>query len=327
MQHYQARRYTRPSSEAQPMMLLYRCRRGVGLAALAGSLSASALAAGQAQQTESADSITVVGQRLSPEEARSRAIAFVRETGVAAGTRPMARWKEPVCPRALGLSPAHARIVEAKLRKVAEAANIRVAREPCRTNIAVSFAADAGTVVRTIQASSPGRLAEVPSSARAALLRGPAPIRWWYTTELRSRDGVGTSADAPLWAFVEGDGKVTNLPGDGTSLAHYSSSIVSTQVVRVLKSATVIVDVNLAEGLPLDAVTSYAALVAFAEIRNHDAAPPSSILGLLAKDGPRDLTDWDMTFLRALYRLPLDREARAQRGLLVRQLLPAGPAR
>jgi hypothetical protein len=35
----------------------------------------------------------------------------------------------------------------------------------------------------------------------------------------------------------------------------------------------------------------------------------------------RGLTDWDMAFLRGLYRLPLDRQARRHRGILVREMV------
>jgi hypothetical protein len=33
------------------------------------------------------------------------------------------------------------------------------------------------------------------------------------------------------------------------------------------------------------------------------------------------LTDWDMAFLRSLYQIPLDRNARRHRGMLVRDMV------
>ena len=91
----------------------------------------------------------------------------------------------------------------------------------------------------------------------------------------------------------------------------------------MLRSATVVVDVTRTDGLPLAAVASYAAMVAFAELRP-GAAPPGSVLGLFAgAPVERDPTAWDLAFLRALYRLPLDRTARRQRGLLVSDLVTA----
>jgi hypothetical protein len=104
--------------------------------------------------------------------------------------------------------------------------------------------------------------------------------------------------------------------------------LVSTQVGRVLIAASVVVDVNRMERMPLEAVASYAAMVAFAEIRDSSFATRGSVLSMFGAqpDAPRNLTDWDMAFLRALYRLPLDRDARQHRGLLVRDLLAAANA-
>ena len=96
-------------------------------------------------------------------------------------------------------------------------------------------------------------------------------------------------------------------------------------MIRVLRAATVVVDVNRAEGMPLDSVIDLAALVGLAEIRPGAEPPPNSILALYAPDGPKQLTQLDLNFLRAIYRLPLDRTAIAHRGRLVKGLVnPAG---
>ena len=71
----------------------------------------------------------------------------------------------------------------------------------------------------------------------------------------------------------------------------------------------------------LGGVGPYAALVAFAEIRNLDATPEGSILGMFESSTPtRGLMPQDTAFLRALYRIPLDREAMRHRGQLVHEI-------
>lgn len=309
-----------------------RSARIIGGAALAAAF-VGALAAAHASPTAvpepgAEDPIVVTGTPLSPDEIRRRAEEFVLGTGVASGHTAAARWGEPVCPRVLGLGADQARAVEAKMRTIAEAAGIRAAGERCQTNIAVIFAPDAGAVVREIDRRSARRLAEVPAGARKALLTGPAPVRWWYSTDTRSRHGMGGRGNPPV--FAQGDGD-SNSEGGGSmlsagipSIQHYDSSKISTQAHRVLTSATVIVDADDATGIPLDAIASYAAFVAFAEIRAGDFAPPGSILGLFAgPSGSRELTDQDRVFLRTLYRMPLDRGARHHRGTLVRELIGA----
>jgi hypothetical protein len=272
------------------------------------------------------ESIVVTGTKMSREEVQRRAAEFVRSTGVARGHQSVARWVEPVCPRVIGLAEAHAKVVESKLRAIAESAEIRVAKAPCKTNIAVIFTPDAGAVMRTIAAKSPRRFAEVPTAARDALVEGAAPVRWWYSSDTRSRHGMrGRNNPAP---FAQGDGDSHSegggsmLPANIPGIQHYDSSMISTQAVRVLTSATVVVDVSRIDKLPLDAVAAYAAFVAFAEVRAGDEMPPGSILGLFGPGaGTREVTEWDLAFLRALYRLPLDREAPYHRGFLVRELV------
>jgi hypothetical protein len=300
--------------------------RTIGRIACAVALGWVPVAGTQASQTrppaDADDAIVVTGTQLTPEEARRQAVDFVRATGVAPGMQQAARWADPVCPRVLGLQGEYARIVETRMRRIAEEAGVAVARQPCDTNIAVSFVGDAGAMVRRIAQRSPRRLAEVPVTDRDTLIEGVAPIRWWYSTDLTTRDGMAARAVPNGFTGGEGaEGGGSMLPANVPITLQYNSSIISTQGVRVLTTATVIVDVDAVEGMTLDAVTDYVAMVAFAEIRARVPAPAGSVLALFEPEAPTaGLTDRDRTFLSALYRLPLDRRAHSQRGFLVREL-------
>ena len=84
------------------------------------------------------------------------------------------------------------------------------------------------------------------------------------------------------------------------------------QVVRVPAGETV---------QSLVAKYQQSGMVAFAEMSASDP-PPDSILRLFQPDSiESSLTDWDMAFLKSLYRMPLDRRSRIQRGHLVEALL------
>ena len=296
-------------------------------ALLAAGFGGIALAAAHASVPDGVpqDSIVVTGTQMSREEAERRAVEFVRGTGVARGHQSVARWVDPVCPRVIGLADKHAQLVEAKLRAIAEAADIKAARAPCKTNVVVTFTPDAGSVLRAVSAKSPRQLIEVPNDAREALMTGTAPVRWWYTSDTRSRHGMrGRANPAPWTKGDDAEGGGSMIPGGIPTIQHYDSSMISTQAVRVLSSASVVIDVSRIDRLPLDSVAAYAAFVAFAEVRAGDEMPPGSILGLFdAAGAPREMTEWDLAFLRALYRLPLDREAPYHRGFLVRELVAA----
>ena len=136
---------------------------------------------------------------------------------------------------------------------------------------------------------------------------------------MRTKDGMRDMGnEVPPSARLDGPGGV---PLAGDVHQQYRSSLASTQMIRVLRAATIVVDVNKAEGTPLDSVIDLAALVGLAEIRPGAEPPPNSILALYERDGPKQLTQLDLNFLTALYRLPLDRTAIAHRGLLVKGIV------
>jgi hypothetical protein len=298
------------------------------LAAIAFSL---VLVAAQAPSDSPDQSITV-GAILPEKAARDLAVDFVRATGVASGETPAARWVAPICPEVLGLEDIGKRAAEAKIRRVAAAVGAEVAPEGCRRNIVVSFTSDGAGLARKVVDRESRRVANLSPRARSAVLTGSAPIRWLYTAETRDRNGGAetTSGNAAQSgpATHAGSGAGSSIGGDMPTLMHYESSVLSTLTNRVLTSAIVIVDTDEAMGRRLDTLAAYAALVALAEIRNADAAPAGSILTLFESSAPpRDLTAQDLGFLRALYRLPLDRQAMQHRGQLVHGITGALTAR
>lgn len=272
-----------------------------------------------ATSTDPDDEIVVTGKALSPAEARRQAAEFVDRVGVATGQVPAARFLDPVCPRVFGLDPVRTGQVERRLRAHAAAVGARVGRPGCTGNLAVIFTADAGSMVRRIARDSHARLGEVSSADRQALLTGAAPVRWWYDTEARGKDGQ-REIGMPFLAGGTGEGGAPNVPGGGTFL-QYRSSLISTLSVRAIRSATVVVDVERGSGVPLKAVGDYAAMVGLAEVRQRTALP-GSILALFDRRQPvRELTDRDRAFLRGLYTMPLDRLARQHRQMLVARMI------
>lgn len=299
-----------------------RLRSVLAFSAAAG-LAAPGFAAEPQQPTSAGDTIVVTGTAADREAERKKALDFVRKTGVARGQKPAARWDSPVCPKAIGIAPVYARLVEARVRAIAGTIGAELAKTPCRTNIAVTFATDAGAVVRKIVSRSPGRIAEVPMNLRYGLKSGDAPVRWWYSTETLDRNGMPAFDGAPPWSGgnAEGGGSVLPTTGSG-SFTSAGSSLISTRQMRALRSATIVIDLTRAEGVPLDAVASYAAIVGLAEMAVLAPPPEDSILSLFERDdASRTPTDEDLALLRALYTLPLDREARQHRGLLTRSLV------
>ena len=276
------------------------------------------------------ETIVVRGTRLDPDQARQRAVDFVKRTGVAHGQQQVARWVVPVCVKVIGLSTPQTARVEDLMLRIAREANVPVARLGCEPNLTVSFAPDARQVVRLVHSRKPRQFDEMSRAEKEQLLNGEAPVRWWYATQMLDRDGVKANNISAPWLSgggmeAQGQGaSPVSLPlNDGvTATQQYNSgSHVRTPTVRSLYGATVVVDAPKAGDTPIDAIAAYAAMVAFAEM-NATAPPPDSILSLFQPNSAEtSLTDWDLAFLKSLYRMPLDRRSRIQRGHLVEALL------
>ena len=285
-----------------------------------------------AQQT-GRDPILVEGERLTPAIARERATAFVRATGVAESETPAARWTNPVCPRVLGLTPEGARSAENTIRAIATQVGAEVAPEGCDSNIVVMFTANAAGVVREIDRRDPRRLTELSPDERRTLLESAAPIRWWHTSEMRDTSGNNgrsdTTSAAQMTSSVRGPGATagSDLTSGVPTTMRYSNSVISTFATRNLLSATVVIDQDAVMGRRLSTLAAYAALVALAEIQPLDTPPQGSILSMFGSAAaPTRLTDQDVGFLRTLYRMPLDRQARYHRGTLVSGMISATSA-
>ncbi len=245
----------------------------------------------------SPDDIIVEGERLTREEAKKRASAFVRTLGVAPGIYAqdsVARWKIKLCPRALGLSDEHAALVEGWFRDTARGAGAPVANGKCDTNVLLLFVDDGANFIKLFKTRYPGQFADMSGPDIRDLVELEKPVRWWYSVR---RTGGGLSLIGP-------------------------------QTLRSIDGATIVIDVNDAEGATLRAVTDYAAFVALSGIRIRAEAQPQSILGLFDdRQGRRELTPWDKRFLTELYAMPHERKGRYQRGRLVGALVKADDAK
>lgn len=292
-------------------------------------LIASASSAFSTQPQEG--TIVVRGTRVDPAEARERAVEFIKRAGVAKGQKQVARWVVPVCIKVIGVEDGQASRIEQSMLEIAAAAKIDIAGPGCEPNITVSFTADPRQVVRHIKARKPQQFRELSFADRERILTGDAPVRWWYATQMLDRDGVKSNNISPGWvgAGVNPNAPATTDPitvggvGETISTQQYNSgSNVRAPTLRSLYGATVVVDAAQAGNTSVDAIADYAAMVAFAEMDASDPPPPDSILGLFQPNSiETSLTDWDLAFLKSLYRMPLDRRARIQRGHLVEALL------
>lgn len=269
---------------------------------------------------QSASDIVVTGQRLSKEEVREQARSFVRGVSATPVSGQFARWREPICAKTIGLAPDNAALVTEKIREIARAANMRLAKPKCVTNLLIVFTDNADRDVAALRKQGGGRVFGKYDPVETRLLaEGGRPVRWWYKTAIEGRYGHQPSGTpgALLGAQIEGagGGQGINSNGEAAAVDGYSSSLVGTHIRAKIEQATFIVDANAASGRTLKSVAAYAALVTLARIRMDGAiAAEDSILRLFSLDEPKptDLTARDRVFLAALYQVPANRDARQQ---------------
>lgn len=268
-------------------------------------------------QDASGPSIIVTGKPLTKAELREKSETFVRAAAVLPDDGQFARRFDPVCPSVSGVDAQIAKQVGGKIREVAQKAGIAVAGANCRTNILVNFTDDVDNFFVQSRKIRPGLLSGLRPYERTTLFESKAPIRWFYTTAAMVN---GTKAGLQLTTgsanpLTEGD----LPPANRGSLRYTSSSLIQTNIAVNLTSTVVVVDVNAASGSLLDSVAAYAAMVSLAQIQlDGDYAAYPSILamyrnGKALDEAPRDLTEWDYAYLRGLYTMPSNREARVQR--------------
>ncbi len=271
-----------------------------------------------------AGDIVVTGKAQTPQEERKELRDYVRKTGVAKGETQAARWIDRVCPRVYGVPAAVAEQVVARVRAVAEDAGIKTAKPNCEANIAITFVDDGAGFARIIQKKSRRHISSVSLRDKEELFASDAPVRWWYGLGATDRDGVGGASSAPalLGGGEGGVSVISGIAGNAPITSGNQPSIIGTNAIRTISTATVVIDVNRASGTPLDAVADYAAFVALAEIDPPKIAPQQSVLTLFA-GGSGGLTARDRDFLTALYKIALNREAYQQRARLTGKLVKA----
>ena len=154
---------------------------------------------------------------------------------------------------------------------------------------------------------------EIVASARPAasgsVAASDAPVRWWHIS-------LPVSVDTgELAARVAG--------GEPPSIASRNVSRMRSPLRYDLNSATVVIDMTRADGVSLTALIDYVAMVVLAQVDpRSDYSDQPTVLNLF-KDphGVVSMTDWDMSYLHALYEAEPDRaSSRAQEAAVAERL-------
>lgn len=278
--------------------------------------------------------ITVIAPRPDPEKTAEVARAYAERVLPEPKYGQLARWRAPVCVKVTGVDPVYAPRIEGRIQAVARAAEIPLAEAGCQPNLLVIFTPDARKTVEVIVTRKPRTLRRLTNEERRTIREAPLPVRWWYTIGPTDRNGIpAVPNSAALGAAQSSQGGVSLLEAiplnsETVMTDSYNGSLIDTNLIASVTGAVAVVDVPLATGVSLDALSEYLALVTLAPTKLPPTSPGvPSILDLFRADTenapPETLSRWDSAFLVGLYESVGSRRASWQRGQIVEHLKTA----
>jgi hypothetical protein len=213
-----------------------------------------------------------------------------------------ARFEQPICALALGMSAPFARSVERRIGDIAREVGLKVAGAGCRANLTVVVADDGVGVVRAIQRKMPNLLMSLTGAELTRLKAAGGPVWSWYDYDQKRRDG------GPVEHIALLDG---NPPRPLSPHAYIARNVEMSRLTSPIRLdmmlAFVVVDRRSVDGLTVRQLADAAAMMGLSMI-NYQAVPQlahPSALQLLAARSSRDridgLTDFDRAYLATLY--------------------------
>lgn len=247
--------------------------------------------------------IIVEGQRNWDEKAER----FVDALTPATARGQIARFEAPVCPLVAGLSGPRNRLIAERIRNVAGAVGIPIAKPGCDATILLFVVADKADFLRRLQKEEPDYFpAEGGLQQLRRMVRDPSPAAAWRFEGLFRSDGREMPKDFTTGYYVQ-----RNTTESPSRLAPLGRRGFITSVIVVQASAL--------EGLTTTQLADYAAMRAFVRTDPYQVRDLTAATILNAIDTPMgapvplSLTEWDFGFLKAFYASGKNRYASYQR--------------
>lgn len=270
----------------------------IGLAPAAGQ-TAPAAATASADQADKAAGNPDIVVRARRQVERKQALKFVRQASAPIGGQ-LARFNGDVCPAAVGFSDAIAAVIVERMRAVATAAGVSVAKPGCGANIVLIATEDGSALIRDFERRQMALVAGVPPIDLRAQIASHGPVRGWVTTAVENEYG-----DKP---YVP--------PGlDPPVLQVYSASIMNPPTQQAIQVSVLVVDMPALVGKSTTQIADYAAMRTLARTRPVAGnGPVGSILSLFDTKAtpPAAMSEADLAYLHTLYRLAGNRTDRFQ---------------
>jgi len=265
---------------------------GLSAGAVSAQEAAAPPPAPQARPSAQLDDVVVEGRQL---EAMVR--GFVTDVSRPANNRGLARWNRPICVGAVNLRTEIARYVVDRISDVARELEVEAGEPGCRPNVLIVAAVDGAGLAAALVEDRPRNFdlrhngTDAGTRAFRNFRTGDQPVRWWQ---------ISMPIDS------ETGERAVRLPGDPAppQIHVFAASRLRTQIRDDMVRSVIIVDVDRLGGANLVQLADYLTLVALAQVdAEADTAAYPTILNLFTDpaSAPAGLTDWDRSYLTALY--------------------------
>lgn len=265
---------------------------GLSAGAVSAQEAAAPPPAPQARPSAQLDDVVVEGRQL---EAMVR--SFVTDVSQPANNRGLARWNRPICVGAVNLRTEIARYVVDRISDVARELEVEAGEPGCRPNVLIVAAVDGAGLAAALVEDRPRNFdlrhngTDAGTRAFRNFRTGDQPVRWWQ---------ISMPIDS------ETGERAVRLPGDPAppQIHVFAASRLRTQIRDDMVRSVIIVDVDRLGGANLVQLADYLTLVALAQVdAEADTAAYPTILNLFTDpaSAPAGLTDWDRSYLTALY--------------------------
>jgi hypothetical protein len=272
-----------------------------------------------AESIRADEQVIVRGQRLSELEFDLRIYIkdFIEEVAAPARTRGYARWQRGVCIGVHNLAATGAQYIIDRISSLALDVGLEPGEPGCSPQVNIVFVTNGRETAAALVESEPRFFRPALGNAGMDLgfegldefTQSDKAVRWWH---------ISMPVDART------GGSVMRFPGQPPPV------ILKTGVSRLydgirdeLRSVLIIVDSTKLAGSTWQQLSDYLALVSLAQISPWtNPAGFDSILNLFSNPAAYSgLTDWDVSYLHALYAFDQERDARMQRNLIVSEIM------
>jgi len=237
--------------------------------------------------------------------------SFVVEVAEPAKRRGLARWNRPICVGSVNLQTQVGQYIVDRVSDVARELEVEAGEPGCRPNVLIVGTVDGAALASALVEDRPRNfdLRHNGTDAGTRAFRGfrtdDRPVRWWQ---------ISMPIDS------ETGQRAVRLPGDPSPpvIHGFAASRLRTQIRDDMVRAVIIIVVDRLDGANLVQLGDYVAMVSLAQIDPEaETAGYDTVLNLFADpaSGPDGLTDWDMSYLEAMYQhdqLRINRNSQVQ---------------